>query len=52
LPTVYNLHYAAYAHLAGLASPRMDILAVISTLWSVRTFLFGHDLHSRDTRHD
>lgn len=35
LPTIYNLHYAVYAHLAGLRTTRLDVLAVVSTIWSV-----------------
>jgi steroid 5-alpha reductase family enzyme len=35
LPTLYNLHYALYAHLAGLHTERLDAIAVISTIWSV-----------------
>lgn len=36
LPTVYNLHYVAYAHAKGLPTQRLDSLAIISTVWSVR----------------
>ena len=35
LPTVYNLHYTIYAHLAGLPTKRLDTLAFFSILWSV-----------------
>lgn len=36
LPTVYNTHYALYAHLTGLPSGRLDALLGASVLWSVR----------------
>ena len=36
LPSVYNTHYALYAHLSGLATTRTDAVIVISVLWSVR----------------
>lgn len=36
LPTLYNAHYAIYAHLAGLDTRRMDVLFAVSTMWSVR----------------
>lgn len=35
LPTVYNIHYAVYAHLAGLPTKRLDTLAFFSIIWSV-----------------
>ena len=35
LPTIYNLHYALYSHLAGVYTTRLDAVAIISTLWSV-----------------
>ena len=35
LPTVYNLHYTIYAHLAGLPTKRLDTLAFFSILWTV-----------------
>ena len=37
LPTLYNVHYAVYAHLAGLPTKRLDTLAFFSILWSVRS---------------
>ena len=36
LPTMYNVHYAVYAHATGLPTRRLDILMLISTVWSVR----------------
>lgn len=36
LPTFYNVHFALYAHAKGLPTQRLDILALVSTLWSVR----------------
>lgn len=35
LPTIYNLHYVAYAHAKGLPTQRLNSLAIISTIWSV-----------------
>lgn len=35
LPTVYNAHFAAYAHLAGLPTQRLDTLLMFSAIWSV-----------------
>jgi hypothetical protein len=35
LPTIYNLHYAVYSHLAGVRTSRLDAVFAISTLWSV-----------------
>jgi steroid 5-alpha reductase family enzyme len=35
LPTVYIVHYTAFAHSKGLPSQRLDTLATFSMLWSV-----------------
>lgn len=35
LPTIYNAHYATYAHATGLPTRRSDILLLFSALWSV-----------------
>lgn len=35
LPAFYNLHFALHAHAKGLPTQRLDILALVSTLWSV-----------------
>ena len=35
LPTVYNAHYALYAHAVGLSAGRMDALVGVGVLWSV-----------------
>jgi steroid 5-alpha reductase family enzyme len=35
LPTIYNAHYAIYAHALGLPTRRLDTVLVLSTLWSV-----------------
>lgn len=42
LPTFYNLHFTLYAHAKGLPTQRLDIVALISILWSVcfTTFIF------------
>ena len=36
LPTVYNAHFTTYAHVAGLSTRRLDILLLVSSIWSVR----------------
>ncbi|KAI4236104.1 MAG: hypothetical protein L6R40_006229 [Gallowayella cf. fulva] len=55
LPTVYNLHYVAYAHAKGLPTQRLDSLAIISTVWSARlTYNYwrkgGYTVGSEDYR--
>ena len=35
LPTIYNIHYAVYAHAVGLPTKRLDTLAFFSIVWSV-----------------
>ncbi|KAL8765956.1 MAG: hypothetical protein Q9203_006482 [Teloschistes exilis] len=55
LPTVYNLHYVAYAHAKGLPTQRLDSLAIISSVWSIRlTFNYwrkgGYEIGSEDYR--
>lgn len=35
LPTLYNLHFVAYAHATGLPTQRLNSLAIISVIWSV-----------------
>lgn len=35
LPTMYNVHYMLYAHLNGIPTRRLDILAAVSAIWSV-----------------
>lgn len=35
LPTVYNAHFAIYAHALGLPTRRLDTVLVLSVLWSV-----------------
>ena len=37
LPTIYNVHYALYANLGELPTKRINTLAAISIIWSVRT---------------
>jgi steroid 5-alpha reductase family enzyme len=37
LPTMYNAHYAIYAHMNGLPTQRLDSLLAFSTVWSVST---------------
>lgn len=36
VPTVYNAHFALFAHAAGLPTQRLDTLLGLSILWSVR----------------
>lgn len=36
LPTVYNAHYAIWAHMAGMSTQKLDLLLVVSSIWSVR----------------
>ncbi|KAJ5751782.1 hypothetical protein N7520_008699 [Penicillium odoratum] len=55
LPAVYNVHFAAWARLAGLRTETLDTIAVISTLWSVRlTYNYwrkgGYSIGSEDYR--
>lgn len=35
LPTMYNVHFAAWARLAGIRTQTLDTIAFISILWSV-----------------
>ena len=35
VPTIYNAHYAAYAHATGLSTRRLDVLLLSSIIWSV-----------------
>ena len=37
LPTVFNAHYVAYAHMSSLDAQRLDNLVAFSTVWSVGT---------------
>jgi steroid 5-alpha reductase family enzyme len=39
LPTIYNAHYALYAHLNGLETQRLDHLVSFSIVWSVSALL-------------
>lgn len=39
LPTVYNAHFALWAHLAGLPTQRLDNVLAFSTLWSVSSLI-------------
>lgn len=41
LPTVYNAHFAIYAHALGLPTRRLDSLLLFSTIWSVSLWFFG-----------
>ncbi|KAL9009907.1 MAG: hypothetical protein Q9173_005105 [Seirophora scorigena] len=55
LPTVYNLHYVAYAHAKDLPTQRLNSLAIISVIWSMRlTFNYwrkgGYQVGSEDYR--
>lgn len=35
LPTIYNVHFAVWARLAGIRTQTLDTIAVISIIWSV-----------------
>ena len=35
LPSIYNAHFCAYAHLAGMHTERLDTLLAFSVIWSV-----------------
>lgn len=35
LPTIFNAHFAIYAHLSGLPAGRLDNVLAFSTIWSV-----------------
>ncbi|GME25207.1 hypothetical protein GTA08_BOTSDO03480 [Neofusicoccum parvum] len=55
LPTVYNAHFALWAHLAGLPTQRVDNVLAFSTLWSIRlTYNYwrkgGYNIGSEDYR--
>ena len=41
LPTIYNLQYAIYAHVARVHTTRLDVLCAISLLWSVSIAVSG-----------
>ena len=48
LPTVYNAHFALYAHAAGLPTRRLDTLLVFSGLWSVSLLVYRRIINSAD----
>ncbi|OQE28555.1 hypothetical protein PENSTE_c003G01942 [Penicillium steckii] len=55
LPTMYNVHFAAWARLAGIRTQTLDTIAFISILWSARlTFNYwrkgGYQIGSEDYR--
>ncbi|KAI9885031.1 MAG: DNA topoisomerase [Watsoniomyces obsoletus] len=55
LPTLYNAHFALYAHLAGLPTDRVDTVLAFSAVWSARlTFNYwrkgGYQRGSEDYR--
>ena len=55
LPTLYNVHWAIWTHMSGLATERMDLRLLVSTLWSIRlTFNYwrrgGYQIGSEDYR--
>ena len=43
LPTFYNVHYVAYAHVKGLPTQRLDSLAILSIVWSVGRLPFPNE---------
>ncbi|KAF2125691.1 DUF1295-domain-containing protein [Dothidotthia symphoricarpi CBS 119687] len=55
LPTIYNIHYAAWAHGNGLPTLRLDHIMAVSIIWSARlTFNYwrkgGYSVGSEDYR--
>ncbi|KAI1402225.1 DUF1295-domain-containing protein [Hypoxylon fuscum] len=55
LPTIYNAHFAAWSHLNGLPSQRLDLILLWSAVWSARlTFNYwrkgGYSIGSEDYR--
>ncbi|KAK6841395.1 hypothetical protein PG987_002255 [Apiospora arundinis] len=55
LPTIYNAHFAAWAHLNNLPTQRLDIILLWSAIWSARlTFNYwrkgGYTVGSEDYR--
>lgn len=55
LPSIYNIHYAVYAHLAGLDTTRIGAVALASSIWSTRlTYNYfrrgGYSVGSEDYR--
>lgn len=40
LPTLYNAHFAIYAHMSGLPTARLDNLLACSVVWSVSSLLW------------
>ncbi|KAK3046138.1 hypothetical protein LTS18_013457, partial [Coniosporium uncinatum] len=55
LPSLYNTHYAIWAHMAGLPVRRMDLVLLVSWVWSARlTFNYwrkgGYSIGSEDYR--
>ncbi|KAI1213234.1 DUF1295-domain-containing protein [Annulohypoxylon truncatum] len=55
LPTIYNAHFAAWSHLNGLPSRRVDLILFWSVIWSARlTYNYtrkgGYNVGSEDYR--
>lgn len=55
LPTLYNAHWAIWAHLSGLPTERLDLRLLLSVIWSTRlTFNYwrrgGYKVGSEDYR--
>ena len=48
LPTIYNAHFALYAHAAGLPTRRLDTLLVFSALWSVSLLIYRYTMNVTD----
>jgi steroid 5-alpha reductase family enzyme len=47
LPTMYNLHFVVYAHMAGLPTQRMDTMLAFSAVWSVRFLFHNYRVHTK-----
>lgn len=43
LPSLYNAHYAIYAHLMGFETERLDTLVAASLIWSVSACIVAQD---------
>ena len=52
LPTIYNAHYAAYAHATGMSTRRLDMLLLFSTFWSVSLYPRLHQAFTDWIRRD
>ncbi|KAK3044866.1 hypothetical protein LTS18_000146, partial [Coniosporium uncinatum] len=54
-PSLYNAHYAVWAHMAGLPVRRLDLVLLVSWVWSARLMFNyqrkgGYSIGSEDYR--